>query len=43
MQWLKTIDEQKVEIKRLTDKSILDSSYNAGNDISIIDNTSYIE
>ena len=36
------IDEQKAEMKRLTDKDGLGRSYSTDNDLSIIDNTSYI-
>ena len=36
------IDEQKVEVKQLTDQDGLDRSYSADNYISIIDNTVYI-
>ena len=39
---VKQLDEPKAEVKQLTDKDGLDRSYDAENDISIIDNTIYI-
>ena len=42
MKWREQIDEPKAEVKQLTDNDGLDRSYDAENDISVIDNTVYI-
>ena len=42
MQWLSTIDAQKVEVQQITDDDGLGRSYSDDIDISIVDNTVHI-